>query len=113
MIQLRYTIFILLLTFSSLINGQKVGLVLSGGGAYGYAHVGVLKALEENNIPINYITGTSAGALVGGMYAAGIPPKMIDSLIQTSKYLMMATGQIEPEFEHFFNSALNPSKFSS
>lgn len=86
----------------SIKHGQKVGLVLSGGGAYGYAHVGVLKALEENNIPINYITGTSAGALVGGMYAAGIPPKMIDSLIQTSKYLMMATGQIEPEFEHFF-----------
>ena len=102
MIQLRYTFIILLLTISSFINGQKVGLVLSGGGAYGYAHVGVLKALEENNIPINYITGTSAGALVGGMYAAGIPPKMIDSLIQTSKYLMMAKGQIEPEFEHFF-----------
>jgi NTE family protein len=96
-------ILILLIFFlSNPFFGQKVGLVLSGGGAYGYAHIGVLKALEENNIPIDYITGTSAGALVGGMYAAGLPPKMIDSLVQTPKYLLMATGGIEPEFEHFF-----------
>ena len=44
---------------------QKVGLVLSGGGAKGAAHIGVIKALEENGIPIDYITGTSAGAIVG------------------------------------------------
>ena len=48
---------------------QKVGLVLSGGGAKGAAHIGVIKALEENGIPIDYITGTSAGAIVGSLYA--------------------------------------------
>ena len=45
---------------------QSVGLVLSGGGAKGIAHIGVIKALEENNIPIDYIAGTSMGAIVGG-----------------------------------------------
>jgi NTE family protein len=45
---------------------EKVGLVLSGGGAKGLAHIGVLKALEETNIPIDYITGTSMGGVIGG-----------------------------------------------
>lgn len=48
---------------------KKVGLALSGGGWRGLAHVGVLKALEENNIPIDFIAGTSAGALIGGLYS--------------------------------------------
>ena len=49
-----------------------VGLVLSGGGARGYAHLGVLKVLEENRIPIDCIAGTSMGAVVGGLYASGM-----------------------------------------
>jgi len=49
----------------------KVGLVLSGGGAKGMAHVGVLKVLEEVGMPIDYIGGTSMGSIVGGFYAAG------------------------------------------
>lgn len=51
------------------VEAQKVGLVLSGGGAKGIAHVGVLKALEEHNIPIDYIVGTSMGGIVGALYA--------------------------------------------
>ena len=54
---------------------QKVGLVLSGGGAKGAAHIGVIKALEENGIPIDYITGTSAGAIVGSLFAMGYTPE--------------------------------------
>lgn len=50
---------------------QKVALVLSGGGAKGLAHAGVIQALEENNIPIDYVVGTSMGAVVGAFYAAG------------------------------------------
>ncbi len=50
-------------------NKKKIGLALSGGGWRGIAHVGVLKALEENNIPIDFIAGTSAGALFGGLYS--------------------------------------------
>ena len=49
----------------------KVGLVLSGGGAKGAAHIGVLKYIEEAGIPIDYIAGTSMGSIIGGMYALG------------------------------------------
>lgn len=53
---------------------KKVGLVLSGGGARGVAHVGVIKVLEEAGIPIDYIAGTSMGSLVGALYAIGYTP---------------------------------------
>lgn len=51
---------------------KKVGLALSGGGAYGFAHIGVIQVLEENNIPVDIITGTSMGALIGGAYSSGV-----------------------------------------
>ena len=50
---------------------ESVGLVLSGGGAKGIAHVGIIKALEENDIPIDYVAGTSMGAIVGSLYCCG------------------------------------------
>ncbi len=56
----------------------KIGLVLSGGGARGASHVGVLKVLERERIPIDYITGTSMGSIIGGMYASGMPPEEIE-----------------------------------
>ena len=59
----------------------RVGLVLAGGGAKGGAHVGVLKVLEEMNIPIDCIAGTSMGALVGGGYASGIPAKGLEEFV--------------------------------
>ncbi|HKX57306.1 MAG TPA: patatin-like phospholipase family protein, partial [Xanthomonadales bacterium] len=52
----------------------KIGLVLSGGGARGIAHIGVLKALEELQVPIDCIAGTSMGSVVGGLYASGYSP---------------------------------------
>ncbi len=55
----------------------KIGLILSGGGARGFAHIGVLKILEENNVPIDYIVGTSMGSIVGGLYAMGLTPEEI------------------------------------
>jgi NTE family protein len=62
---------ILLITFlmvvHQLVSAQKVALVLSGGGAKGLAHIGVLKALEENHIPVDYIVGTSMGGISGGL----------------------------------------------
>ncbi len=50
----------------------KIGLVLGGGGARGAAHIGVIKMLEELKIPVDYVAGTSKGALVGGLYATGM-----------------------------------------
>lgn len=78
--------------------GQRVGLVLSGGGAAGLAHIGVLKALEEHGIPIDYVTGTSAGALVGSLYAAGYSALEIEALVKSEKFQLMANGYVEPEF---------------
>ena len=60
----------------------KIGLVLAGGGAKGAAHVGVLKVLEEMNIPIDYVVGTSMGSIIGGLYASGMSPQEIEREIQ-------------------------------
>ena len=61
----------------------RIGLVLSGGGARGAAHVGVLKVLEEMRIPIDAVAGTSMGAVVGGLYASGMSAKEIEQLLRT------------------------------
>ena len=65
-------------------SGRKrktVGLVLSGGGARGFAHIGVLKVLEENQIPVDYIGGASMGALIGALYSMGKTPAEIEELV--------------------------------
>lgn len=61
-------------------NAQRprIGLVLSGGGARGIAHIGVLRVLEENNVPVDFIVGTSAGSIIGGLYAIGKSPDQIE-----------------------------------
>ena len=72
---------------------QTVWVVLSGGGASGVAHVGVLKALEDNHIPIDFIVGTSAGALVGAMYASGYSPQEIEAYVLSESFELMVKGQ--------------------
>ena len=59
----------------------RVGVVLSGGGAKGSAHIGALKVLEEVGIPVDFVAGTSMGSVVGGMYCLGYTPEELDSLI--------------------------------
>jgi len=71
---------ILVLTAESIAQ-EKVALVLSGGGAQGMAHIGVFKAFEEHNIPIDLIVGSSAGALVGGLYAAGVTVAEMEKMV--------------------------------
>lgn len=94
----------------SLVQGQRVGLVLSGGGAVGLTHIGVIKALEENGIPIDYVAGSSMGALVGAMYAAGYSPWEMDSLFQTEEYQLMALGGVEDAYSWYFKKdAPDPS----
>src|SRR5688572_2569981 len=57
----------------------RIGLALGGGGARGAAHVGVLKVLERLRVPVDYVAGTSMGAIIGGLYAAGVPVAGIDA----------------------------------
>ena len=83
-------------------GGFKVGLVLSGGGAKGIAHIGVIKALEDNDIPIDCVTGTSMGAIVGSLYACGYSPEQMMQLIKSPVFLNCATGTIAPEFQYYF-----------
>ena len=59
----------------------RIGLVLSGGGARGIAHIGVLKVLEEMRVPVDCIAGTSMGAIVGGLYAAGASPEELEKMV--------------------------------
>ena len=83
-------------------SAQKVGLVLSGGAASGSAHIGVLKALEENHIPIDFITGTSMGALVGSLYAAGYSPLQIEALVKTEKFRNWSDGIVDQKYAYYF-----------
>jgi len=68
------------------IKRPKIGLVLSGGGAKGFAHVGVLKVLEAAGIKIDYIGGTSMGAVIGGLYASGFNASQIDSIVRVTNF---------------------------
>lgn len=83
-------------------TGQSVGLVLSGGGAKGIAHIGVIKALEENDIPIDYVAGTSMGAIVGGLYAAGYTPDEMIDMILSPGFANWSTGRIDPNLTYYF-----------
>src|SRR2546423_11862228 len=73
-------------TDSSSANRPRVGLALSGGAARGVAHVGVLRALEEHQIPIDAIAGASAGSLIGGAYAAGLPVTPLEEMAQNFRW---------------------------
>ena len=90
----------LLLIFPA--NGQKVGLVLSGGGARGMAHIGVIRALEENGIPIDYITGTSMGAVIGSLYAMGYSPDEMEQLIRSEEFKTWYTGAKDMSYQFYF-----------
>src|SRR5207302_259052 len=81
----------------------KIGLVLSGGGALGIAHVGVLKALEELRIPVDYIGGTSMGAVVGGLYASGMSPAELDAWFRNADWHFLLSDSLPRESESLRN----------
>lgn len=92
-------------------SAQKVGLVLSGGGAKGLAHVGVLKALEEKGIPIDYIVGTSMGSVVGALYAASYSAREIEELVNTPDFQNWVSGKQLADRTYNYPDA-NPSPAS-
>lgn len=89
----------------------SVGLVLSGGGAKGIGHIGFIQALEDNNIPIDYITGTSMGAIVGGLYASGFSPAEMLDLIASKGFAYWSTGKIDPSYTYFYSSHRDTPSF--
>lgn len=86
--------FSILMSFQARAQRPKVGLVLSGGGAKGVAHIGVLKALEEAGIVPDYITGTSMGSLIGGLYAIGYSADQLDSIVHHIDWDVLLTNQV-------------------
>ncbi len=96
------TLIVVCLFSLQLTQAQKVGLVLSGGGAKGAAHIGVIKALEENGIPIDYVTGTSIGAIIGSLYAMGYTPEEMLNLMLSDEFGYWQTGTVESEYQYYF-----------
>lgn len=98
----RFLAGILFIVFLHAAAAQSVGLVLSGGAAKGFAHIGVIKALEENGIPIDYITGTSMGAIIGSLYAIGYSPDDMIELFSSKEFKLWQNGQIPEDYIYYF-----------
>lgn len=96
---MKRILYLLLLIFVAVSSGaeprKKVGVVLGGGGAKGVAHIGVLKVLEEAGIPVDYVVGTSMGAIVGGLYSIGYNPWQIDSLVNGQDWQMLLSDRVK------------------
>lgn len=101
--RLYLTLFVL--GIGALAHAQKVGLVLSGGAAKGLAHVGVLKALEESEIPIDYVVGTSMGGIIAGCYAAGMSPDQIESMVLSQAFLGWVNGAHETGYNYYYHQS--------
>ena len=83
----------LLIIVHSCAAETKVALVFSGGGARGLAHIGVIKVLEENNIPIDFIVGNSMGSIIGGLYAAGFSAQQLEDEVRLIPWNQVFTDQ--------------------
>lgn len=83
-------------------GAQRVGLVMSGGGAKGLTHIGVIRALEEYGVPIDYVAGTSMGAIIAGLYAMGYSADDMERMISSDDFKSWYTGQIEPQYQYYF-----------
>ncbi|WPR72066.1 patatin-like phospholipase family protein [Flavobacterium sp. NG2] len=88
--------------FSQEQKRPKVGLVLSGGGAKGFAHIGVLKVLEEVGIKVDYIGGTSMGAIVGGIYASGYNAAQVDSIFKATNFDELLNDYVPRASKNFY-----------
>lgn len=98
-----FLFFTFLTSFSQdTIKKPKIGLVLSGGGAKGFAHIGVLKVIEEAGIKIDFIGGTSMGAVVGGLYASGYNAAQIDSIVRVTNFDNLLIDYIPRSSKSFY-----------
>ena len=86
----------------SIASSQSVGLVLSGGGAKGLYHIGVIRALEEHGIPIDCIAGTSIGAIVAALYAAGYSPDEMENIVLSGQPEKWVSGRIDDKYYYYY-----------
>ena len=117
---MRYLILIVFLIWTGSLMGQedkdvkkdvKVGLVLSGGGAKGFAHIGVLKVLEDAGIRVDYIAGTSMGAIIGGLYASGYNATELDSVLKAYDLGNLVNDDLPREVSSFYQKE-NDGKYA-
>lgn len=104
----KYLIFILSLLSTALVEAQTVGLVLSGGGAKGLYHIGVLQALEENNVAIDYVAGTSMGSIIAGLYAAGYTPEQMREIATSGELQNWVSGRIDKKYHSYYREQDTP-----
>ena len=97
LISTLFTLFML----TSMLSAQSVGLVLSGGGAKGITHIGIIQALEENGIPIDYVAGTSIGAIIGGLYAMGYTPQEMLDLLSSKEFKQCYSGEVDKDNTYY------------
>jgi NTE family protein len=93
---------LIFVSLSPMLRAQKVALVLSGGGSRGAAHIGVIRALEENKIPISYIVGTSIGAIVGSLYASGYTADEMEKLMDSEAFQRWAAGTVDDRYIYYY-----------
>ena len=92
---------------------RSVGVVMSGGGAKGLYHIGVLEALEENGVPIDYVAGTSMGSIIAAMYAAGYSPAQMREIVASGVVKEWVSGRIDPRYTPYYRQiGHNPSFIS-
>lgn len=103
--RIAWTLVLVVLSLVQPVSAQRVGLVLSGGGAKGLAHIGMIQALEENGIPIDYVTGTSIGAIIGGFYAMGYSPADMLALFKSPTFTNWMNGTVEQEYVNYFRQS--------
>ena len=96
----NYLVVLLIILSIGVLNAQsqkKIAVVLSGGGAKGVAHIGALKVIEDMGIPVDYIVGTSIGAIVGGLYSVGYTPQQLDSIVRNNDWLALISDKTARE----------------
>ena len=98
---------------STAVNRKKVGVVLSGGGAKGMAHIGVLKVLEKAGIPVDIVTGTSIGSIVGGLYAVGYNAHSLDSMVRTQDWTYVITDMEDLRHQSYLDRKKKNTYFFS
>ncbi|QOW11110.1 patatin [Kaistella flava (ex Peng et al. 2021)] len=114
----KFLIYLLFLFLNISLNAQvkegftipknpKIGLSLSGGGAKGFAHIGVLKVLDSLGVKIDYISGTSMGAIVGGLYASGYTGKEIEKIVMDTDFYSIIANEKNRQETSFFNKSVD------